>query len=171
MPGDLVLLNTPASQTIYSAASPTHVINNNEPCMPMPLAASIPESFQLDKGRIVFFCGPERHSSASHFHLGSTDDDVDMISMGEVMIENPDYSAPTMWTSQPEHYPQVDQVADNIKQYQTYTMHNIQVNWASMVSIPSSVALLVKRIETVRRFQANAKRIQPHEPITGTGTI
>ena len=32
-------------------------------------------------------------------------------------------------------------------------MHDIHVNWASMVSIPSSVALLVNRIETVRQFQ------------------
>jgi hypothetical protein len=62
-----------------------------------------------------------------------------------------------MWTSQPEHYSQVDQVADNINQYQTYTMHNIHVNWASMISIPSSVALLVNRIETVRRFQPMQK--------------
>ena len=31
-------------------------------------------------------------------------------------------------------------------------MHNSRVNWASMVSIPKFVALLVNRIETVRRF-------------------
>ena len=32
-------------------------------------------------------------------------------------------------------------------------MHNSRVNWASMVSIPKFVALLVNRIETVRWFQ------------------
>jgi hypothetical protein len=88
---------------------------------------------------------------------------IDMISMGETMIETvtPDYFIPTTWTSQPEHqifYSQVGQpeVTNNInQQYQTYTrpMHNIHENWALMVSIPNSVALLVNHIETVRQFQ------------------
>ena len=113
--------------------------------------------------------GPEE----SHFHqqdiqyhcfyLGSTDDDIDMKSMREATMEPPEYSVPMMGTSesiqpQPEQqifYSQVGQVADNINQYQleTYHMHNSRVNWASMVSIPKFVALLVNRIETVRQFQ------------------
>ena len=160
--GDLVLLNTPATQTAPSPMQSSHMVpepmlvelvNNNEPCMP---AASIPESFQ---DTIWPSASPEasfyfhQQDIQNHFHLGSTDNDIDMISVGEVMIETPDYSIP--WTSQSEHYSQIDQVADNTNQYQleTYTMHDIHVNWASMVSIPSSVALLVNRIKTVRQFQ------------------
>jgi hypothetical protein len=165
MLGDLVLLNTPATQIAPSPMESSHMVpepmlvelvDNNEPCTPMPLAASIPESFQE---AVWPSAGPEtffhfhQQDIQNHFHLGSTDNDVDMISesMDEAMIETPDDSIP--WTSEPEHYSYVDQVADNTNQYQTYTMHDIHVNWVSMVSIPSSVALLVNHIKTVHQFQ------------------
>ena len=140
MLGDLVLLNTPAAQTNYPAPFPTtsHMV-------PEPMLVELVNNF---------------HKDIQNQYLGSTDDDIDMLSVAEAMIETPDYSIPTTWTSQPEHqifYSQVGQpeVANNINQrYQTYTrpMHNHE-NWASMVSIPSSVALLVNQIETVCQFQ------------------
>jgi hypothetical protein len=86
------------------------------------------------------------------FSLGSTKD-VKMDFLAEATIEPPVYAIPTMWTSsqsQPEQtfYWQVDQVADNMNQYQTH-MYNIHANGASMVSIPSSDVKLVDCIEAI----------------------
>ena len=75
----------------------------------------------------------------------SIDNDVEMKSEREVTMEPPDYSVSTPFQPQPEHpmfYSQVGQVADNINQYQTYTTHNNHVNWALMVSMPSSVCFV-----------------------------
>ena len=132
MLGDLVLLNTPAAQTIFSAPFPT-------------TSHMVPEPTLVELAN-------KPHQDIQNQYLGSTDNDVDMVSVGEAMIETPDCSTATTWTSQPEHYSQVGQpeVANNInQQYQTYTrpMHNIHENWASMASIPSSVAFLVNHIE------------------------
>ena len=153
MLGDLVLLNTPAAQTICSAPFPTtsHMI-------PEPMLVELFNNF---------------HQDNQNQYLGSTDDDVDMVSVGEAMIETPDYSIPTTWTSQPEHYSQVGQpeVANDINQrYQTYIrpMHYIHEIWASMASISSSVALLVNHIETVRRFQpmqSESNQLQFNHPV------
>ena len=76
----------------------------------------------------------------NRFYLGSTDDDVDVKFVDEATVELPNYFVPTTWKSfqpQSEHqifYSQLEvgQVADDIKQHQTYTMHNIQVNQASI---------------------------------------
>ena len=159
-----------------------------KPSMPTPHAASIPESFpevvwssasRFQDSR--FFQNNMNAPETSHFHqhdiqnhsyLGSIDDDddVDMISIGDAMMEPPDCPVPMKWTSQPEHEITYGQVADSINQCQTtyYTIHNIQVNSASMVSIPSFVILLVNRIETVRQLQPmqleneSNDRNQPH---------
>lgn len=87
------------------------------------------------------------------FSPGSTKD-VNMEFLGEATIEPPVYATPTMWTSsqsQPEqiYYSQVDQVADNMNQYQTHHMYNIHANWASMASIPSSDVKLGNYNETI----------------------
>jgi hypothetical protein len=81
------------------------------------------------------------------FYLGSTDD-INMEFSGAATMETPVYSLPMMWTSaqlQSEHQifcSHVGQVAANNECYQTYIMDNHHPNWASTVSIPSSVALL-----------------------------
>ena len=151
-----------------------------EPSTSMPHAASIPGSFQeavwspaSQFQDTEFFQNNMNDPEAFHFHqqeiqnhfyLGSTDDDVDMKSVREATMEPPDYSVPMVWTSesesiqpQPEEqifYSQVGQVVDNIDQHQTYTLHNSRVSWASMVSIPKFVAVLVvNHIETVCLFQ------------------
>jgi hypothetical protein len=87
------------------------------------------------------------------FSLGSTKD-VNMEFLGEATIEPSVYAIPTMWTSsqsQPEQifYSQVDQVADNINQYQTHIMYNIHADGASMVSIPSFDVKLVNCTEAI----------------------
>ena len=157
-----------------------------EPSMPMPHAASILESESFQEAvwssaspKFVqnYMNSPEashfhQQENQNHFYLGSNDDDdVDMKSVREATMEPPDYSVPMMWTSiqpqpeQPIFYSQVGQVADNIDQHQTYTMLDSRVSWASMVSIPRFVALLVNRIETVRRFQPMQIEPKPNHPV------
>ena len=138
MLGKLSLVNAPAAHTPY-------------PAPPHQFSHTVPEPMLVELVNDNGATNPPKPST-NHFYLGSTDDDVDMTSAGEAMMEPPDYSVPMKWTSQPEYeilsYSQVGQVADNI-------MHNtnIQVNLASMVSIPSFVILSVNRFETVRQLQ------------------
>ena len=157
-----------------------------EPSMPMPHAASILESESFQEAvwssaspKFVqnYMNSPEashfhQQENQNHFYLGSNDDDdVDMKSVREATMEPPDYSVPMMWTSiqpqpeQPIFYSQVGQVADNINQHQTYTTHDSRVSWASIVSIPRFVALLVNRIETVRRFQPMQTEPKLNHPV------
>ena len=79
----VVLLITPAAQKIIR-----HLFQTTSHKVPEPMLVELVNNF---------------HQDIQRQYLDSTNDDIDMISVGEAMIETPDYSIPTIWISQPEH--------------------------------------------------------------------
>jgi hypothetical protein len=153
-------------QTAAATTPPTYLESSAHIApIPVPHTASVPESFQeaawssapqfqhsifwQNSMNTVETVNLHQQDIQNDFYLGSTDGDVIMEFGDETAMEPPVYSIPTMWTSsqlQNENqtfYSNLDRVVNNINEhgYQTYFTNDIQANWASVVSIHSSVDL------------------------------